>query len=346
MIAAPYKVHLYHSISKYVPSTIPLDIVPTEIGWFRRIPAPTGRTVSQLVRFRPDIVLTDYATFPSWYSKLYSLLRREHVCLIAWLLGDIWREYFAYFSTVGFPRKLLGPPYLFAWSKGLEFADRILVVCRWLEAIVKERLPEKRTSLLYQGIDPDRWLTPVDVAYPFKHPAVGILQDNNILPKVKGLIWFSNVVKDMKDVNFYIAGSGPYTPLVEEAYSDLPNVRLLGRLPYPHEVRRFYQSLDVYVLASGLDCCPTTLLEASICGLPVIASRVGGIPELVVEGKTGWTARNDDTDAWVARIRQVVGDPELASRLGREGQRLIIEKFNWKRQVSRLVSIFKDELDA
>ena len=86
---------------------------------------------------------------------------------------------------------------------------------------------------------------------------------------------------------------------------------------------------DCYVLASGLDCCPTTVLEASLMGKPVIASRVGGVPEIVLENETGWTIENDDVKAWVDKIKLTVTDSRLNRALGDKGRRWVEEKFSW-----------------
>jgi len=339
MLGASYKAHLYSSISKALASDTLFETLPVGRVW----ELPTG--LNRLLRRRPNVIFTNLPP-TTWYARLYRHLRRQHIPIIVWLLGDFWREHSALLEAGSYTKRLLAPSYFLAWSSGLNLADRILATCAWLEKTVRERFPHKRTSVLYQGIDPDLWLgSPFeDHPYHFESPAVGILQDNNILPKVRGLLRFSEVVKEMKDVNFYIAGGGHYTDMVKKAYADLPNVHFVGRLPYPDGVRRFFRSLRVYVLASGLDCCPNTLLEASLCRCPVVASRVGGIPELVVEGETGWTIPNAETDTWVDRIRDLLNDNELASRLGHQGQQFVLDRFSWKRQAIRLLSAFKEEL--
>ena len=133
------------------------------------------------------------------------------------------------------------------------------------------------------------------------------------------MLWFSDVVKAMSDVRFYVAGEGPYTHIVKKAYAGLENVHFVGRLSYPEEVRRFYQSTDLFVHASGLDTGPNTVLEAALCERPVVASRVGGVLERVVEGETGWTIPNGETDMWVAKISQLIDDEDLRRRMGSNG---------------------------
>jgi len=353
MIGLPYKMDLYRSLARHCPDDIRLLIVsagirergclrlvrtPFESVWY----LPTKRMIDEMIKFRPDVFLTDSPAYPSLYAKVYSHLRMKEVPLVTWLLGDIWQETLTYFDAAGFPTRLARPVHLFAWSTWLEFADHVLTVCSWLEKTVRERFPGKNTSVLYQGVDPEPWLAQQASLYPFKHPAVGILQDNNILPKVSGLIWFADVVRQMEDVHFYIAGGGPYTHLVEKAYLGLKNAHLVGRLPYPEEVRKFYVSTDMYVLPSGLDCCPTTILEASLCARPILASRVGGVPELIREGETGWTARNGHADGWISRIRSVLEDEELAQRTGERARSFVMEHFGWDSQATKLASIIGD----
>jgi len=356
MISTQHMMHLCNPIAKHLPGDIHFRVISAETGLSRtavalwrgqgiRAKDLCAKTlVSELTRFKPDIVFTNYPSWPSWNARLSSFLQFHHVPLLAWLLGDIWTEHDALFSNAGFPSKLLGPFHLFAWSTGLSFADRILTVSSWLRGITADRFPEKNITVFDGGIEPEAWLVAEDSMYDFERPAVGILQDNNILPKVKGLLHFSKVVREMQDVNFYIAGGGPYTPLVEKEYSGLRNAHLVGRLGYPKDVRRFYRSTDVYVLASGLDTGPNSVLEASLCERPVVVSKVAGVPERILDGITGWAVHNDDIDAWISRIRLLMEDEELRKKIGSSGRRFVLDNFTWKIQGARLASIFEEEL--
>jgi len=349
LISAPYKMHLNRRLAGYLSRRMHVRLVSADLCYGgkwppagkRLWPMPRREMVRELVSFRPDVVLTDYPAYPSWYARVYSIMCRRRIPLLAWLLGDLWTEQSAYFATAPLRKKLAHPFALFTWSTGLEFSEYILPVCRWLERVVKGRLPEKQTRVLYNCVDPSDWLVE-DSTFQLRHPAVGILQDNNILPKVRGLLWFSQVVKQMKDVTFYIAGGGAYTHLVKSAYSGLPNAQLIGKLPYPEGVRRFLKSIDAYVLPSGLDCCPTTLLEAALCGKPAIASKVGGIPELVKEGETGWTLENGREDDWASRIRSVIEDPRNARAIGQNARRFVADNFSLTAQASRLIPLFEE----
>jgi glycosyltransferase involved in cell wall biosynthesis len=260
------------------------------------------------------------------------------------LRGDWWREYFDYRTQLNPLHKLASLYYFFFWSTGIEFSDFIIPICKWLEKIVNDRLPSIPTSVIYQGVDVDPWVTDRNGDLGLKKPAVGILQDHNVRLKVRGLLWFSNVIRKMSDVNFHIAGGGPYTQKVEEALGNFKNVHLMGRLPYPDGVRKFHRSCDLYVLPSGLDCCPTTLLEASLCGKAVIASRIGGIPELVVENETGWTLPNENPADWIDKIRLLINDGRLARKMGDQGRKFVAENFSWRRVSLAVVDIMRKVL--
>jgi len=354
-IAAPDTVHIFKSMAKFFPPEVLFQTVSALDCYNGTVPIinrkgrivhvpiyflPSKRMLNRILAFRPDLVITDYAAYPTWFAEVYSILRRRHVPYIVRLRGDYWREYLEYASSLSPFKKLLSVVDFFSWSRGLSSADCIIPVCRWLDGVVKSRLPEKMSYVVYQGIDPDPWLELKDGSYEFERPAVGILQDNNILPKVRGLLQFSKVARMMPDVNFYVAGGGPYTGLVKRSYAELENVHFIGRVSHPEGVKRFHASCDLYVLASGLDCSPMTLLEASLCGKPVVASRVGGIPELIREGETGWTIPNVRTDEWIIKIRQVIGDEHLARRLGDNGRKFVTEKFSWKDLSRKMFEVF------
>ncbi|MGD0423214.1 MAG: glycosyltransferase family 4 protein [Candidatus Bathyarchaeia archaeon] len=64
-------------------------------------------------------------------------------------------------------------------------------------------------------------------------------------------------------------------------------------------------------------------------GKPVIASRIGGVPEIILENETGWTIENDDVEDWVNKIRLTVTDSGLNKTLGDKGRSWVKEKFGW-----------------
>jgi D-inositol-3-phosphate glycosyltransferase len=99
-------------------------------------------------------------------------------------------------------------------------------------------------------------------------------------------------------------------------------VSFVGAQPQ-ERLRAYYVASDVTVLPSHYESFGMVALEAMACGTPVIASRVGGLPAVVLDGVTGFLVPDDDAPALAARMAAVLGDPDLRWRLGREGVRWV-----------------------
>ena len=328
IIVAPYRTHFFCQMVRELPNFIETRIVPVSYCQ-NRFWLPTSRMFNIIKEFKPNVVLTDYPGYPGLYAKFYQFVSRHKIPLLTRLRGNRWIESKLAYHYFGFKGKLqlktLVNP---RESLSLKLSDQILPICKWLEEEVKQQLPKKRTKVVYQGVDPDFWQMTCPLE-GIESPAVGILQNYNISLKIKGLIQFLEIIKDMQDVNFYLAGEGAFKPLITKKCSRLKNAFTLPRIS-PKLCRRFYSSIDVYVLASGLDCCPTTVLEASLIEKPVVASRIGGIPELIQDGRTGWTIKNEVKDMWKAKIRTLLEDERLAKTLGKNGREFVTKHFSWK----------------
>ncbi len=98
------------------------------------------------------------------------------------------------------------------------------------------------------------------------------------------------------------------------------------------EMLDFYHSLDVYICASHSEGTPNPCLEAAACGLPVITTRVGNMPELIRDGENGFFVERDVADI-AQKLGRLRDDSELRNRLGRNA-RAAIESWDWRRQAA------------
>ena len=285
-----------------------------------------------VIRFGPDVLYSERALYAG-QIKAYSLFSKLKKPLILRLNGDLWRQYWSDFSNERLSKRMRGLLFRhsYLWTS-VACAGSVMPVCRWLEKVLRVHVPWKRSEVVYGGVDPDQFFD--EEGMEFRKPAVAIIQNHNIFPKVEGLLKFKGVVNSLPDVNFYIAeGEETGSSLlkaVKSHYADMRNVNFVSDVHSRSAVRKMLTASDCYVLASGLDCCPTSLLEASLMRRPVIASRVGGVPEIVLEDKSGWTIDNDSVEEWVSRIRMVLGDPRLSRRIGVQGREWVAANFSWK----------------
>ena len=105
------------------------------------------------------------------------------------------------------------------------------------------------------------------------------------------------------------------------------------------EMREFYQSLHVYVCASRSEGTPNPCLEAAACGLPVLTTAVGNMPELIRDGENGLFVIRDVDDI-AAKLRRLRDDPELRERMGCAA-RAAVEAWDWRHQAPRYAEMFR-----
>lgn len=353
-VAAPFKhaffLKMIRSFSDNVESMVVVPSYPqtsttksqrTALKNASRVLVADERTRAAITKFNPDVVYSDSPLYGS-QLKVSQYIANLRIPTIVHLRGDLWREFFGWMRRAPIKSKLLGSPVYFSSMLGLVLADKITPICRWLEREVLRHLPSKPTEVVYQGVDPDDFFPGPRLGV--KRPAVAIIQNHTVYEKTLGLLMFAKVVEKLPNIHVYIATGEDvkqsYLPLVKAKFSHFKNVHFLSGIRHPDGVRRLLTSSDLYVLPSCLDCCPTTVLEASLMERPVLGSRVGGIPEIISDGYTGWSVVNEDTDEWVKRIQMLTEDGSLSSRLGMQGRRWVSKNFGWAKiapQVERLI---------
>jgi len=100
-------------------------------------------------------------------------------------------------------------------------------------------------------------------------------------------------------------------------------------LSYPDKVREYLSEIDVYALISGMDLAPLTLKEAQLMEKPVIATKVGGIPEMMIDEKTGYLVNEGDVQAWIEKINFLLNNEKIAKEMGIKGRKFVMENFDW-----------------
>jgi glycosyltransferase involved in cell wall biosynthesis len=106
-------------------------------------------------------------------------------------------------------------------------------------------------------------------------------------------------------------------------------------------LRDIYHQADVLVLTSEWEGTPNVVLEAMACGLPVVATRVGGVPEVVEDGRTGLLVDRDDDRALDAALHQLVESSSLREQFGRHGRTRVLQQHAIARLPSQLTAIYQ-----
>jgi len=273
--------------------------------------------------FRPDLIFVDR-------TRHFALeASKSKIPLIIHLRGNYWAELAMARETLykSTGKKLAINKWDEIGEECFKNSELILPICNHLSEITRKRYSNKPIETLYQGITPENWFQKKGME--LKHPCVGILQSATIWEKTKELMILPKILEKMSDVHFYWAGDGVYKDKVLPLLEKYENFHWLGSLEYPDKVREFLTEIDVYALISGIDMSPLTLQEAQLMEKPVIATNVGGIPELMKDGETGYLVEKNNPEKLFEKLSILIDDQGKARKMGERGKEFVAKNFNW-----------------
>ena len=189
------------------------------------------------------------------------------------------------------------------------------------------RVPPARLRVIHNGVDLDYFLPPA--AAPRGNPA-RVLSVARLVPDKdhRTLIRaFRLVAGDHPEAELWLVGDGPEEKAIRQLAAEILPPGKVRFFPSQEDPRPFFQQAGLFVLSSVHEAFPNVVLEAMATGLPVVATRVGGLPEMVAPGETGWLAPPRDPAALAAAISQLLADPQTMRDFGAAGQRRVARCF-------------------
>ena len=210
-------------------------------------------------------------------------------------------------------------------------------ICKYLEKITNEHVPNQKTDVFFEGIDASQWYKTNGMK--LKHPCVGLVQRANWWGKTSEMLILKKVLEKLPDVQFYWAGHGPFEERILTELEKYENFHWLGKLEYPNKVREFLSEIDIYALITGMDLAPLSLKEAQLMKRPVIATDVGGNPEMMKDGVTGFLVEKGNHKQLIEKIKLLLTDKKLSEQMGNEGRRFIEETYSWEVAVKKFIRI-------
>ncbi len=219
--------------------------------------------------------------------------------------------------------------------------DRVVCVSQAVQDVVVERegLDARQVTVIHNGVivpeqpetaDEDTRLLRRELGLVPEDRVVGMV--SNLNRAVKGVPYFIEsmplILAEEPRVRFVIFGDGPDRQDLEARASRLGVTSRLIFAGYRDDMAKCYPIMDVSVLTSLSEGLSMTILESMSHGIPVVATRVGGNPELVMEGKTGLLVAPKDPAAFAKAVLRVLKDSALARSLGLEAREVIRKKFS------------------
>lgn len=220
-------------------------------------------------------------------------------------------------------------------------ASGVVTVSRYMRGRLRELLGRRKgpVAVISNGVEvtplrpdspPRRWVT-----------FLGRLDEN------KGVRWLPDILARLPEpLGLRIIGSGRLSPWLREQLQRrglMPRVDWVGPLPHPMVMPLLEDSLTLLV-PSIYEPQGMVALEAFERGVPVVASSVGGLEELVQSNQNGWLLPPGDVAGIVQRIQEMYQSPELQQRLGKVGRQRVQQRYQWSHVAAQTLDFYRDTL--
>jgi glycosyltransferase involved in cell wall biosynthesis len=235
--------------------------------------------------------------------------------------------------------------------------DRVVGVGRAVgQALVSnEGIPAGRVAVIYNGIDVGAFTAgPHDRAR--LRAEMGLGANDLVLIQVARLDYLKDhatavrtlqqVVARRPEARLLLVGDGPERGKIEEEARGrglTGHVRFLGQRG---DVARLLPAADIFLLSSISEGIPLTVIEAMSAGLPVVSTDVGGVGEVVLDGRTGLLAAAGDDRGLADHVLRLAASADLGRQLGEEGRRRAGELFSEHQMHARYLRLYREMLDA
>ncbi|MGB1262273.1 MAG: glycosyltransferase [Cognaticolwellia sp.] len=144
------------------------------------------------------------------------------------------------------------------------------------------------------------------------------------------------------DIKLLIAGDGPLKDKIDAYIMENHFENIVIMLGERQDIANILNALDVFALTSSSEGIPMTILEAMAAHLPVVASNVGGIPQVVINGKTGMVINDKDTSGLVEAIRLLIEQPQLREKLGETGYKFLDSHYSINQVAAQYEKAYHD----
>jgi glycosyltransferase involved in cell wall biosynthesis len=148
------------------------------------------------------------------------------------------------------------------------------------------------------------------------------------------------------DACLLMVGDGPDRDQTERRAKELGVVRECFFLGYQDDVTAFLAAFDAFVLPSGNEGTPVSAIEALGAGRPVVATRVGGVPDVVRDGVDGYLVEAGDVAGLAEALARLAADPELRDRMGAAGRERVLPRYAVERLIDDVDRLYRSLLEA
>ncbi len=296
----------------------------SKLKYFNAVPS-----IKQIIKdFQPDFVHAHYA---SSYGLLGALCNFPNFYVSVW--GS---------DVYDFPRISIVTSRLlkYVFKKAIKIFSTGNVMAKEIS-----KYTDKRIEIVSFGIDVEKF-KPVETRVNKEVIQIGVIKSLEYTYGIDIIIKaLSIVVQSYQNIQLRVVGGGSleivYKQLVEELNLS-SYVVFIGKVPYDNIVEE-YQRLDVFVNPSRFESFGVSIIEASSCGLPVIATNTGGQVELVKESETGVLIDPEDVEGLALAICHLVKNDGLRKRMGENGRKFVLENYTLKSSLEDMIKHYSKD---
>lgn len=214
--------------------------------------------------------------------------------------------------------------------------------------IARSKIEVIHTGIELERFRPGQGRDEFRARWGFRPETIIVATHSRLSDERKGVTYFLDMAalvapRDARVV-FLVSGDGVLRPALEEHAERLgirDRVVFVGWQP---EAPKVFAAMDVFVMPSTFEGGPTTILEAMAMAKPVVASSVGMVPEVIVDGETGLIVPPADPSALASAVIRLLGDETLRTCLGRHAREHALASFSIDRMVERYLEVFADAI--
>lgn len=276
--------------------------------------------------------------------------------IAAYLLGKRRRFIHSYrgktrADLMGIPRRRIYTEKLFS-----NFCEAIVVPSEESKREYAELvgIDASKIRVIYNGVDVDRFKGNDSLRWPRRREmgigdgeiVVGSVGRFDPVKNMTGLVIAFSKLKEQERIKskLLLVGDGPELPGIVALVKDLelkPRVVFTGMSA---DIPKWLSAMDVYVQPSHFEGVPNSVLEAMAAGLPVIATRVGGVPEIVADRETGFLVPSNNQESLTRAIESLVKDLEKGRQMGTCGRRRVTSLFSIEKMAKEYEALYETVL--
>ena len=227
-------------------------------------------------------------------------------------------------------------------------SDKIIAVSEFVKKIIIDEtyVPKEWVEVIYNGINP---LFYSSEYMKRENDFVNILYVGRVI-KSKGIDIILESLSKFKNVDFFlnIVGDGSFTKNAKKLASKFgisQKVKFHGKLGQAEIIKLLYKN-DIFVMPTRrVEGFPMTLVEAMFSGIPIIATKIGGVPEAVFDGETGFLINNPTVSDFTAKLNMLINDKSQREVFGRNALNKAQNIFSAGKMVEKYTSVFKEVLN-